>query len=405
MTTDLTIAEMRWQAYRIPFRRDFVTGHGAMRVREGAIVSVTSRAGVTGTGEIAPLPEFGGASLAQCLAALPALRQRLIGLHIHEALTTVRSIGAGIGYFRPPAVRTTAFQGRERPISSQQGRERPIQPIPAPTRYGVEVALLDAQTRAEGISLTAGWSVGNHTPYLSKVAVNAVIGASAMDEAVSAAQRAVASGFGCVKLKVGMLADADAEVARVAAVRAEIGPAIHLRLDANGAWSCEQALDLLKRLAACDIQYIEQPLPAADLAGMAQLRTTQPVPIAADEALTGLASAEHILHLQAADVLVIKPHMVGGWQACCDIAQLARQAGVEYVVTSAIEAGVGVAAALQLAASLSPALECGLATLDLLEDDLIRDPLLVEQGAMQIPDTPGLGVTLDEDALARYTIG
>ena len=374
MTPDLTIADMRWQAYRIPYRRDFVTGHGTMRVRGGAIVSVTTQAGVVGLGEIAPLPEFGGASLAQCLAALPTVRQHLIGQPANEALALLL------------------------------GARDELLHISAPARYGVEVALLDAQTRAAGVPLATGWSVEDRAPYLAQVPVNAIIGAVAGDDAVAQAQRAVAAGFGCVKLKVGALADAAAEVKRVAAVRAAIGPVLHLRLDANGAWSREQARELLLRLAACDIQYIEQPLPAADLAGMAQLRTVQPIPVAADEALTDAASAERILRLRAADVLVIKPQMVGSWQACFEIARMAQRAGVHYMVTSAVESGVGVAAALHLAASLSPALECGLATLDLLDDDLIRDALVIEQGAMRVPDAPGLGVTLDDDALARYAI-
>ena len=404
MTTNLTIADIRWQAYRLPFRCDFVTGRGPMRAREGAIVSVLTREGVVGAGEIAPLPEFGGASLEECLAALPLLRQRLIGQPLSAPLATVSPPEVNGGDFSPYPVCAPANQSRERPIPHEGRAQQSAQRIPAPTSFGIEVALLDAQARADGVPLAGSLSGGHAASFQSLVPLNAVIGASAVDEAVAQAQQAVAAGFGCVKLKVGALADTNAEIARVVAVRTAIGPRIHLRLDANGAWSRDQARELLNSLAACDIQYIEQPLPATDLAGMAALRTEQPIPIAADEALTDLASAARILRLGAADTLVIKPQMVGGWLASSAIAQLANDAGVQCVVTSAIESGVGVAAALQLAAALAPTLECGLATLDLLEDDLIREPLIIARGAMQVPEDSGLGVTLDDAALAHYAI-
>jgi L-alanine-DL-glutamate epimerase-like enolase superfamily enzyme len=79
---------------------------------------------------------------------------------------------------------------------------------------------------------------------------------------------------------------------------------------------------------------------------------------------------------------------------------------VHTIVTSALDAGMGVAAALQLAATLpQPASACGLATLELLEDDLIAEQLKIRDGRMAVPDAPGIGVTLDERALVRYAAG
>ena len=235
------------------------------------------------------------------------------------------------------------------------------------------------------------------------VAVNAVVGARTVEAAVAAAQDASRKGFRCVKLKVGWGVSVREEIERVAAVREAIGPAMHLRLDANEAWNLEEASAILAQCVPYDIQYVEQPLQARDLAGMRALRRAVPIPIAVDEALYSLESANRVLDSEAADILVIKPQLAGGLRAAQQIMQRAAQRGVRSVITSAIEAGIGLAAALHLAAA-SPAvtLECGLATLPLLSDDLLIDDLPVRDGFLAVPKGAGLGVALDEEALDRY---
>src|SRR5260221_10620414 len=87
---------------------------------------------------------------------------------------------------------------------------------------------------------------------------------------------------------------------------------MHLRLDANEAWNLEEAIAVLSQCVPYDIQYIEQPLKASDLAGMPTLRQALPIPIAAAEALHSLERARLVLDSAAADNLVIKPHLAGG---------------------------------------------------------------------------------------------
>jgi L-alanine-DL-glutamate epimerase-like enolase superfamily enzyme len=128
------------------------------------------------------------------------------------------------------------------------------------------------------------------------------------------------------------------------------------------------------------------------------------IPLAADEAITDLASAQQVLTEQAADVLIIKPQLAGGLRMGRQIIQAATQHNVQCVVTSSIDAGIGIASALHLvAASPEITLECGLSTLDKLEDDLIIERLQPKDGLLALPNTPGLGVHLDHTALARYS--
>jgi o-succinylbenzoate synthase len=267
-------------------------------------------------------------------------------------------------------------------------------PETAALRCGLDTAALDAQAKARGRPLAA--LLTNSVP-APAVTVNATIGEPDDDAAIDAARSALARGFRTIKLKIGIGRTVHDEVRRVAAMRAALGPDIALRLDANGAWSVDTAIATLRQLARYDIEYVEQPVAAHDLAGLAEVHHASPIPIAADEAVTDIPSARRVIERQAADILVLKPMVCGGLRTGRAIIDLATAAGLRTVVTSTIDSGLGVAAALHLAATLPPnSPACGLATSDLLTDDLIVEPLEVVEGAMMVPKGPGLGVRLDE---------
>jgi o-succinylbenzoate synthase len=212
----------------------------------------------------------------------------------------------------------------------------------------------------------------------------------------------VAAGFSCLKIKMGKN-DPHDEIERVKAVRDAIGPSIQLRLDANEGWTFEQALTILTACAGWHIQYVEQPLPAYHIKGMHDLQRTVSIPLAADEAICDLNSIRTLLRAQAAQVLIIKPQLVGGLRASREILRLASQRAVRCVITSVFETGVGLAALLHLV-SASPEITwpCGLASLDRLVDDLLLADLSVLNGTMAVPTGPGLGVDLDRTALLQY---
>ena len=374
----MKIIEVQWHRYHLPFLKPFATAHGVITAREGIIVEIKTEGGISGIGEIAPLPTAGDAGLAAARSLLPALDARLRGKELDEALEmlTVGADLSAVGAINWP-------------------------PRLAATICGLEIALLDAIGKAGGHALCTRLSPSGSVPRAA-IAVNAVIGASTTHAAITAAREASRSGFRCVKLKVGQAGNVQEEIERVAAVREAIGPDLHLRLDANEAWDLEKAIAFLSRCIPYDIQYVEQPLKAHDLAGMRTLRNEVPIPVAVDESLHGLESARLVLDQQAADILVIKPQLAGGLRAGQQMIQAAAQRGVRSLVTSTLEAGIGVAAALHLAAA-SPAitLECGLATLPLLVEDLLVDELPVSAGMLAVPGGPGLGVALDRRALQR----
>ncbi len=196
-------------------------------------------------------------------------------------------------------------------------------------------------------------------------------------------------GYPAVKVKVR---DASG-VALVRAVREAVGPGVGVRVDANGAWDVDTAVAMITRLAAFDLEYVEQPV--ASLANLAAVRRRVDVPIAADECIRTLDDARELRRLDAADVVVLKQQPLGGVRAALAVAEAA---GVPAVVSSMMETSVGIAAGVALAAAL-PELPyaCGLATLGTLPGDVTATPLTPVDGVL-----PVRAVVPDPDLLARY---
>jgi L-alanine-DL-glutamate epimerase-like enolase superfamily enzyme len=234
------------------------------------------------------------------------------------------------------------------------------------------------------------------------VAVNGLIGRVSPEEAATQARALVGAGFGCLKVKGGG-EPAHVIVARLSAVRAAVGAAVALRLDLNGSLDEAAAAHLLPDLARLELEHVEQPIPAdAGLAALARLRASADTLIAADESVTGFDTARGLLDASAVDVLVIKPARVGGLPEAMRIVDLAAGAGTPVVVSTLFETGVGIAAALHLAATVPGERAHGLATAGLLASDLLARPLSIVHGRMVVPHGPGLGIDLDAAAVDRY---
>ena len=179
--------------------------------------------------------------------------------------------------------------------------------------------------------------------------------------------------------------------ARVEAVRDALGPSGKLRVDANGAWTVDQAQRAIKVLDRYELEYVEQPVATLD--DMAVLRRSVEVPLAADESVRTAEDPLRVAGLEAADIVVLKVQPLGGVRRALDVAEAA---GLPCVVSSALETSVGIAAGLALAASL-PALPyaCGLATVELLEGDVTTESLVAVDGAIPVR-RPGVNPALLE---------
>jgi O-succinylbenzoate synthase len=217
-------------------------------------------------------------------------------------------------------------------------------------------------------------------PLRDRVPVNCTVPAVGAEQAAAIVRR---SGCGTAKVKVAekgqTLAD---DIERVEAVRDAIGPRGRVRVDANGAWTVDQAVSAIAalNLAAHGLEYVEQP--CASVEDLAAVRRRVGVPIAADESIRRAADPFRVVELEAADVAVLKVAPLGGVHACLRIAE---QIGLPVVVSSAVDTSIGLAAGLALAAAL-PELPyaCGLATTSLLDGDVVASPLVPVDGYLPV---------------------
>jgi L-alanine-DL-glutamate epimerase-like enolase superfamily enzyme len=280
--------------------------------------------------------------------------------------------------------------------------------LPAAARHAVSLGAADAAARDEGVplaALLAERAAVDHEP-TDGVPVNATVGDGSVAETVRGAESAVAEGFDCLKLKVGVR-DLEADLDRLRAVRAAVGDRITLRADANGAWTRAEAGRAVDALGDPEVglAYVEQPLPADDHAGHRALRERASsagsgagdgVGIALDESVNGASRWPHPI-ADYADVAVLKPMAQAGPVPTVALARHLRSRGVTPVVTTTVDAVVARTAAVHVAAAIPDVPPCGLATADLLAEDLAADPAPVEDGAVRVPDGPGLaGTAFDE---------
>jgi L-alanine-DL-glutamate epimerase-like enolase superfamily enzyme len=322
------------------------TSYGEVAARDLFAVELDG-GGVIGLGEAAPLEAYDGvpaAAVAQALAAYAEL---------------LREFSADVpGHLLLDACRKAV----ELPEALA----------------AVDMALWDRAGKRSGRPVAALL----REDHLAAVSVNATVGALDRAGAAAAAARAVADGFSCVKVKVGTGDDAG----RVAAVRAALGPAVALRLDANGAWDVETAVRMIGVLAPAGLELVEEPVHG--LAAMREVRARVATRVSIDET----ADEPGALTASVADAVCLKIGRCGGISGLLSQAALVRATGADVYVASTMDGPRGIAAGVHAAAALRVDLACGLATLEHFEG--LEEPaaLRVLDGAIRVPTGPGLGV-------------
>ena len=259
---------------------------------------------------------------------------------------------------------------------------------------GLEIALLDLKGKALGAPVVEllGGVCSDRVP---------VVGYLFIDEPEANARKAKAfvdAGYTELKLKVGRDFGQDHDA--IAAIRDAVGPDVKLRIDANMIWSVPAAIKWIRGLEKFDLQYVEQPVPDFDVAGLAQVRRSVSVPIAADEACTDVRSALELVKQDACDVFVVYPSEAGGLTRALQIAALATAAGKWCAVGSWAELGVATIANAHLAAASESFPFANDTHYPLQLNDVLTDPVVIENGQITVTHDPGLGVELDAVSLA-----
>ena len=271
------------------------------------------------------------------------------------------------------------------------------------TKSAVEMALWDIAGKAVGLPVyqLLGGKVRD------QVRIKLVVWARDVPGSRKMAEDHLARGVNCVKVKVGL--DPVTDVARVRAVREVAGPNIPVTIDANCGWTIQQARYCLRELEPVKLLLVEQPIPAGDPLALAELRRDFSPPIMADESVFTLQDAWQLANHRAADIFSVYPGKHGGIAATGEIVAVAKAAGLRCTIGSNLELGIGTAAMLHVAAAF-PEIDCDTFPADTIgpfyhDGEVITQPLDLGPPYAKVPTGPGLGVELDEAAVARYRVG
>lgn len=350
----------------LPFRRPYVTASGSLERRDMILVRITGDDAV-GHGDAVPMGLRGGPSLDAVrhdleTACAPALADSPLGgdprTAIRRALDGCRAAGAG-----PEAL------------------------------SAVDTALVDLIGRREGIPAWRLLGAGRCEP----VRCNGSIGADDPTSAAADAAALAGVGFETLKVKVGRGDDLE----RMRAVRAAVGPALKLRVDANGAWGAQEAITRLTDIAELGLELAEQP--CRRLEELAEVRSATGIRIVADESVATLGEALEALAAGAMDAATLKLTKVGGVHAAIEIA-----AATPAYLSSALDSAVGIAAAAHCVQAMFPrqfaaGLAHGLATSSLFADD-VADAAHLKGPVIELGEEPGLGIEVDPDAVERLRL-
>ncbi len=352
----------------LPFREEYVTARGRLTHREIAIVYLHTDDGPSGVGEAVALSLRGGPPLATIVAELDDLCAPALEAADLERLTVAS----------PAATRTeiATLVARCGAASNQ-------------ARAAIDLALHDLAAKLADAPV---WRLLGGTR-AEPVECNGTLVAGRPGRVAEQAADLVGTGFSTLKLKAGT--ETDLETA--SAVRAAVGSEIRIRIDANGMWSGERALEILRELEDVRLELVEQP--TADLETMARVRSATDVPVVADESVASLEEAERAARLGACDATTLKLAKVGGIGAALEIAAV-----LPAYLSSALDGPIGIAAAAHLAqalprSGLAAGLAHGLATAQLFAVEPATIAARLEGGFLIPPAGPGFGVVIDDAAI------
>ncbi len=357
----------------LPFRERYRTASGELDTRSMAILRLRSDDGACGHGEAVPMSLRGGPGLAQVTAQLADCSELLEAADL-----------AGLSAANGGGVRVV--------IADLLARCRELG-AGAQALCAVDSALFDLAGRTVA---APAWRLLGVTA-TAPVACNATLDAGSAEAVGTTAAAQRAAGFETFKVKVGVGGDHG----RVAAVRRAGGADARIRIDANGAWSVEQALESLAGMEDLRLELVEQPCGGA--AELAEVRARTNIPVVADESVSTLEEAELAVAVGACDAATLKLSKVGGILEALRIAAV-----VPAYLSSALDGPLGIAAALHAAQALprtgfAAGLAHGLGTLEMFAGTYAGHEGLYGPSLLP-PDAPGLGVEIDEARLKQLRI-
>lgn len=266
-------------------------------------------------------------------------------------------------------------------------------------KTAVEIALWDGLGQRLGVPVSQLFGGAVH----ERLPVAWTLASGNSDTDIAEAQEMIETRrHNIFKLKIGKREVAQ-DVAHVARIKAALGDAASVRVDVNTAWSLQDARWGLRGLQDAGCELVEQPIPARDRAGMAELTRDHQIAVMADEALNGPEDALAVAKARAADVFAVKIGQSGGLKRASEVIAIGQAAGLGLYGGTMLETALSTAAALNLFATVEH-LAWGTELFGplLLTDDILTQPITYRDFCVEVPQGAGIGATLDPDKIAFY---
>jgi L-alanine-DL-glutamate epimerase-like enolase superfamily enzyme len=385
----MKIARVRatWVHVPIPPERQHTSDFGRIASFDSVVVKIETDAGLVGWGEAKA--GVGSAASAYGLAAI--INRDLAPLLVGQDPRDVSRLWDVM--YNTPREGYAVERGHVLPQLGRRG-------LSISAIAGVDIALWDLLGKSLGVPvwrLLGGRRAERMPAYASGGWANeARIGEQLVEYVTQ-------SGFRAVKMRVGVMdGEPHRSAARVLAARRALGPDVKLMADAHGTWTVSEAKAFCRMVEACDLYWLEEPVTADDKAGLAEVRRASAVPIATGESEFTRHDFREIAELRAADVLQPDLAIAGGLTEGARIGAIASAYNLR-LAPHLWSGAPAFAAGLALAASQSAGfiLEYSLGANPLLHE-LVHEKFMVVDGQIEIPDRPGLGITVDEDFVRRH---
>ncbi len=353
----LKITDIEIFLFDIPLTSPFRIAIGEMKAANDLLIRIRTDQGIVGLGEACPFPPITGETQATNAAAALSIRDMLVGKDPLAIDALLREVGPLV-HSNPSAV--AAF----------------------------DMALHDILGKVAGLPLFRLLG-GTKTAFETDITTSL----DTLENMTAESKKYADMGYKTLKVKVGL--DPDEDFARLAAIRAAVGPGVAIRIDANQGWTVPQAVYALRKMEPLAVEFCEQPVLASDTAGMRAVRAQSPIAIMADEALFLPSDAIKLIRAEACDTFNIKLMKAGGVLNAVRIAHIADAANMRCMVGCMLESKLALTAAAHVVASQANIVYADLDGNSEHVIDPIVDGISVKAGVLTLPEKPGLGCDVD----------
>lgn len=365
MPLQILIEEIALYKLSIPLIEPFITSLGVDETADNVLVKIKTNAGITGFGECSPYMPINGESQDTCF---------LVGQYFAKVLKGKNALDI-----------EACIALMDKIIYANNS-----------IKSAFDIALYDIAAQHAAMPLYQ--FIGGKNNKI--ITTDYTVSIGEVDKMVTDALKIQAQGYPAIKIKLGKHGPTD--VARIKAIRTAVGASIPLRIDANQGWGVEEAITTLQALAPFDIQHCEEPIARWNYMSLPKVKKESPIPIMADECCGDDHDAERLIQLNACDYMNIKLGKSGGIFKALKMARMAEKANIHLQVGAMLESRLAMTAFAHYALC-SPAIEhYDFDTALMFSEDPVTGGIRYEKnGVVTVPETPGLGATIEESWLKK----